>query len=329
MTALHRPTREVVTPMSTDPHRYLVTGATGYLGGLVATSLLRRGARVRLLTRGPGRRAAADAPDVQLIRVDSDDAEALHNAVDEVTAAFLVCGENPDRPRFETSFIDAAAARHVRIVKLSAVGASPHAPTLLRWHHAVEDHLRASGTTWTVLRANSLMDNLLRNDSRAIAAGQWRSTLGSARVSFLAGTDLAEIATAVLTGDSTAHAGLVHELTGPQSLTAAEVAATAADVLGHPVAVVDTAPEELAQALRRRGAPEFLADGLAELHTHFRSGRAATVTDTVERILQRPATTLAEFLTAHREAFTAPDVRPGSGASPTPEQPPPHDRRRA
>lgn len=294
--------------MSSDPHRFLVTGATGHLGGLVAASLLRDGHGVRLLTRRPAGPAVPDAPGVQQVYGDADDPRVMRRAFESVAAAFLVCGETPDRVRFETAVIDNAAAHDVRVVKLSALGAAPDAPTFLRWHHATEERLRASGAGWTVLRANSLLDNLLRNDRHAIAGGQWRSTLGSARVSFLAGTDVADVATAVLTDDTATHTGQVYELTGPQALTAQDVASIASDVLGHAVEVVDTEPEQLAQALRHRGAHEFLADGVAELHAHIRAGRAGAVTDTVTRILQRPATTLTDYLTTHRAAFTTPEA---------------------
>lgn len=296
--------------MSTDSARFLVTGATGHLGGLVAASLLQHGHRVRLLTRGRARPAAASAPGVELVT--GEDPAALHTALDGVPAVFLVCGETPDRPRFETTFIDAAAAHGVRVVKLSAIGAAPDAPTFLRWHHIAEEHLRGSGAEWAILRPNSFMDNLLRNDRHSISAGQWRSTLGTAGVSLLAGTDLAEVATTVLTGGN-AHSGQVYELTGPDTLTAPRIAACLEQVLGHPVAVIDTTPDQLEQGLRHRGAPEFLARGVAELHAQFRTGQAAAVTDTVARILQRPAATLIDYLTVHRDAF----ARSDAGDAPT------------
>jgi len=45
--------------MSNEKNIVLVTGATGNVGRQVVSQLLRRGARVRALTRNPGGRSAA------------------------------------------------------------------------------------------------------------------------------------------------------------------------------------------------------------------------------------------------------------------------------
>lgn len=289
---------------SPSSDRYLVTGAGGHLGGLVADSLQRQGHRVRLLTRATDRLPYENHAGTEVVRGDTTDPDLLREALRGVAAAFLVCGENPGRPHFEMSFIDAAASRGVAVVKLSAMGAAEVAPTFLRWHHQAEQYLRAVDVTWTVLRPNSLMDNLLRNDRRSIAAGRWPNALGPAQVSFLAGTDLADVAVTVLTDHTGAHGGQVHELTGPESLSAEGVAGIATSVLGHHVTAIDITPEELELAMRHRGAPDYLAQGVSELHAYFRAGHAARVTDTVGHILGRPATTLADYLAAHRNAFT-------------------------
>ncbi|QGN34351.1 NAD(P)H-binding protein [Microlunatus sp. Gsoil 973] len=225
--------------MSADDRLYLITGATGHVGRLVASELRQNRRRVRLLTRSGSRRSPATGNGVELARIESDhgdgvDKPGLYRALEGVAAAFLVCGETPARPQFEMSFIDAAATRRVRVVKLSALGAGPDAPTFLRWHHLAEEHLLHTGKDWTVLRANSLMDNLLRNDRHPIAAGRWRSTLGAAQVSFIAGTDVAAAAAVMLTDDCGAHADTIHELTGPQALTAQDVANLAAETARPP-----------------------------------------------------------------------------------------------
>lgn len=157
----------------------LVTGATGYLGRLVANSLLRHGHRVRFMIRGADRPAGCEHPRAQVARADFTDPGSLHIALAQIDAAFLVCGGTSDRPRFEMTFIDAAEAQGVRVVKLSALGAAADAPTFLRWHHHAEEHLRehATGSTAVVarkrsgrIRARTMAEELRWNLIRAGAA---------------------------------------------------------------------------------------------------------------------------------------------------------------
>jgi len=57
-------------------------------------------------------------------------------------------------------------------VKLSAVGAEPGSPVAFwDWHGQVEQHLRASGTGWVILRSSWYMSNLL---AAAQVAGEGR-----------------------------------------------------------------------------------------------------------------------------------------------------------
>ena len=58
-----------------------------------------------------------------------------------------------------------------------------------------------------------------------------------------------------------------------------------------------------ADSLRQSGMPEWSARAVSELLGYFASGAAATVTDTVYRLLGRPAISFEQFARDHREAF--------------------------
>lgn len=92
-----------------------------------------------------------------------------------------------------------------------------------------------------MLRANSLMDNLVRNDRAGPLAEHPRHGAGE----YARGTDLAGVA---------------------------------AIGLGHPVLPSDVTPAQLGGQLRPHHAPDFLAQGLPELYAWFRAGNAATPT---------------------------------------------------
>ena len=56
--------------------------------------------------------------------------------------------------------------------------------------------------------------------------------------------------------------------------------------------------------MRKSGMPDWNVHAVSELLAYFATGAVATVTDTVPRLLGRPATSFEQFVKDHREAFT-------------------------
>src|SRR2546429_7052933 len=136
-----------------------VTGATGNSGGRVARLLPAAGMPQRLVVRDPSRAPALDGATVA--QAAYHDGEAARRALDGADTLFMVSGsEAADRLDQHRAFVDAAAAAGVgRIVYLSFYGAAPDATfTLVRDHWATEEHIRASGLTYTFLRDNMYAD---------------------------------------------------------------------------------------------------------------------------------------------------------------------------
>ena len=106
--------------------------------------------------------------------------------------------------------------------------------------------------------------------------------------------DVADVAVAALRDD--AYAGSVLELTGPQALTFGEAVAAIGDALGSPVSFRSTSVEDFVAAVVAAGEPAELAYGLAELFAEVMDGRNVATTDTIERVLERPATSLADVV---------------------------------
>jgi uncharacterized protein YbjT (DUF2867 family) len=139
----------------------VVTGATGNQGGAVVDALLQSGTwTVRALTRDPaGRAARALAGRGAVIAAgDMDDATSLQEALRGAYGVFSVqntrTAGKAGEIRQGTNVIDAAAATGVEHVVYTSVGGAervrgiPHFDT--KWE--LEQHLRATGLTWTILR---------------------------------------------------------------------------------------------------------------------------------------------------------------------------------
>ena len=133
-------------------------------------------------------------------RGDLADPRSVRAALDGADALFLSCADDPRRVGWETSAIDAAVAAGVRrVVKLSAVGAEPGSPVAFwDWHGQVEQHLRASGTGWVILRSSWYMSNLLAAAAQVAAEGRLYAPAGQARVAMIDPRDVGAAAAALL-----------------------------------------------------------------------------------------------------------------------------------
>lgn len=279
---------------------FATTGATGALGGAVARLLADAGRGQRLLVRDPARAPRLEgAVAVPLGPGGYADRGAAVEALTGVEVLlFVSAGEAEDRLAQHRTFVEAAAEAGVRhVVYTSFVGASPTCTfTLGRDHAATEDALRRSGLAWTVLRDSfylELMPHLVGED------GAVRGPAGDGRLAAVARTDVAEVAARVLqdvVDRPGAHAGATYDLTGPEALTFAEVAATISEVAGREVRFVDETVEEAYASRAAYDAPPWQVDAWVSTYTAVRAGELADVSGDVERLLGRPARTLRQVL---------------------------------
>lgn len=268
-----------------------VTGATGQVGGRVARGLSAAGAPQRLVVRDPRRAPDLDGADVRVATY--DDGEALRHAFDGADVLLFVSGaEHADRLDQHRTVVEAAAAAGVRrVVYTSFLGASPTSTfTFARDHAATEELLTAARFTTTFLRDNFYLDVL----PDFVGDGALRGPAGSGRVSAVARADVAEVALAAVLDE--AHGGRSYDLTGPQALSFAEVAATIARVRGVPVQFVDETVEEAYASRAASGAPRWMVDGWVSTYTAIAAGELDTVSDAVRTVTGREPRSLEDVL---------------------------------
>ena len=254
--------------------RIVVTGASGHLGRGVADRLLEQvdPAELILVTREPDALAAYAERGVAVRRGDFDDPEGLRGTFAGGDRALIISTAvaGPHRIRQHADAIDAAKAAGVgHVAYTSLVRAEPGNPAgVVPDHHATEEHLRASGLAWTLLRNSVYADFEAFSMPAAVATGQLVSNGGEGRIGYVARADCAAAAAAVLAGAG--HEGRTYDITGPAALSAADRAAVFAELSGKPVAVVDVGDEAFADGLVEHAG---MARQGAELLASF--GRAA------------------------------------------------------
>ncbi|MDO4028609.1 SDR family oxidoreductase [Clavibacter michiganensis] len=275
--------------MTTQTRLVAVTGVTGAIGGAVARQLADAG----LLARTPSR--APDLADATVHEVTYGDRAATLRALTGVEILLMVsAAEDEHRLAQHVAFVDAAAEAGVRhVVYTSFQGAAPDATfTLARDHHATEDRIRASGMAWTFLRDAFYIDfvsQLVGDD------GVIRGPAGGGRVAAVTRADVAQVAATILR-DPESHAGATYELTGPEALTMAEIAATVAAARQRTVTYRDETLEEARASRAVWQAPEWQLDAWISTYTAMAAGEMAHVSGDVERVLGRRPVSLAEFL---------------------------------
>jgi uncharacterized protein YbjT (DUF2867 family) len=280
----------------------LVVGATGTNGREVAVRLAGAGRKVRALVRNPEKAADLSKAGVDLVRGDLDDPASLATALRGVERAFVVTAVDPRCVGWFRNFFEAAKRAGTRhVVKFSGMGADDAGAEILRQHGESDTMLATSGVPYTILRPNSYYQNMLWSVGSIRERAEFYLPLRNARQSLVDVHDIASVAVAVLT--ETGHEGKTYEITGPASLSYADVAATLSKVLGKTVRYVDVPPEAAKQAMLASGMPEWNATAVTELYGAFATGRYARTTDAVERITGKPPISFEQFARENAAVF--------------------------
>lgn len=284
----------------------VVFGATGNIGPQLVQALASRHERVRAVVRDRARARALLPADVELVEGTLERPETVEAALDGATRVFCGVGGprgTPELVDVECRLIDLAASAGVtQYVKISGIDARPDGPSKIqRIHGTIEKHLGRSGLGHTILRPSFFFQNLLGMGA-AIRQGALPLPTGSARCGLIDARDIAEVAAEVLT--DRAHVGQTYTLTGPASLSHADVAAVLAAQLGRPVIHIDVPASAFYEAGVGMGLPAWFVDLLTDVFVQvFATGQAARVTDDIPRLLGRAARSCEQFVAEHEAAF--------------------------
>ncbi|MBB4930849.1 uncharacterized protein YbjT (DUF2867 family) [Lipingzhangella halophila] len=274
-------------------HAIGITGATGALGGLVASRLAQLGVAQRLIVRDLNR--APELPGASAAMAAYENQHEFERAVKGTGTLFLVSAtEAADRLRQHTSAVDAAVAAGVdRIVYLSFLAAAPDATfTFARTHFHTEEHIRSTGVAYTFLRPSLYLDLM---PYWAESSGVVRGPAGNGRVAWVAREDVADVATAVLTGGAT-HDGRTYDVTGPQALTLGETVDRLSALTGKAMRYLPETWEEALESRRSSGAPEWAIEGWASSYAAIATGELDVVAPTVPDLTGHPAQTIEGHL---------------------------------
>ncbi|UJW32728.1 NAD(P)H-binding protein [Saccharothrix sp. AJ9571] len=285
----------------------LVTGARGNVGSRVVAELARRGHHVRASARDV---TGLELPDgvepVQLDLLDPSNADA---ALAGVEAIFLY----PTARAAPTEFLEAAGKAGVRyVVLLSSPDVYEGAidnPIRLG-HLPSEQAVRESGLRYTVIYPGWLATDASRDWGTQIRIGD-RVGIAYPEGQFtpIHEDDIAEVVAELLTTDR--YPGTTLALTGPESLTQAEIVAILAGELGRPL-TVDALTRQEAQDRREPWMPERVLESVMD-SAERAIAMPAPVNNTVERFTGHLPRTFRQWAAEHRAEFCPTSTKPSGG----------------
>lgn len=271
-----------------------MTGSTGNVGKHVVSSLVKAGVEVRALVRDPG--TAALPGEVEAVRGDLSSPETLEPALRDVDGVYLMWPGIPVEPRV----VEMIAGHTKRVAYLSADVADladGERPAI--FHQEIERLIRKSSLAWTFVRAIDFATNTLAWAGQ-IRQGVVRMPYGQARRSLIHERDIAAVAVQALTTDG--HEGAAYVITGPESLTQADQVRIIGEAIGREVRWEELPPEVAREQLTAAwGNAEFVEARLRAWRAFVETPER--VTDTVERLLGRPALTFRQWAEEHADDF--------------------------
>jgi uncharacterized protein YbjT (DUF2867 family) len=183
----------------------------------------------------------------------------------------------------------------------SGVGFEPTNFRFTRLHQQIERYLEASGLAWTHLRPSQFMQVYLREARSVAERGVLALPAGQITLAPVDVLDIAKVAHGLLTTDGHEERG--YQMTGPQALTMADIAAAISRAVAKKVAYVSVSPAERRASMLAASVPDDIAEALYDQATERLAHPESQVCLTAHEMFAVPATTFDEFAQRHAKAF--------------------------
>lgn len=238
----------------------LVTGATGKIGGAVASQLLQLGWPVRALVhRQDARSEDLHNRGADVAVADLFDPQRLLEAMRGTSRAFYCPPWHPYMIQSAAAFAVAARLAGLEaVVGLSQWLAAPDHPSLATRQNWLVDHLFAMlpGAAHVIINPGFFADNYLRLVPFAAQLGLFPMPTGTSRNAPPSNEDIARVIVAALTRPDR-HDGRSYRPTGPELLSAAEMATILQRVLQRRVRHMEIPLWMFIKAARTLGLTTF------------------------------------------------------------------------
>ena len=293
--------------MTSHKPTVLITGATGQIGGDTLRNL-QADESITLVAavRSHAKAQPFAAQGIRTVIMDFDQEHTLAPALEGIDRALLVTGYTVDMLRQSKAFIDQAKKSGVQhMVHLGACGRDDTTIGHWAWHQFVERYIEWSGFSFTHLRPECFMQNLLSYDgTRAVINGVIEQYTGDARFSWVDGEDVARVAAQALLHPDR-HAGQTYRL-GYDVQSYGDIAAIMSRVLGQPFRYDAQSPDVFVENMRAAGAEMAYMNCVHDNFTRMAARQIPGVEETFDNFSQitgRQPVSWEDFVEKHRKVF--------------------------
>jgi NAD(P)H dehydrogenase (quinone) len=279
----------------------LITGATGQLGTTVIQTLLEKTSanQIAALVRDESKASALKEKGVD-IRVGSyDDTASLDKAMQGIETVLLIAGtDEENRLRQHRNVVDAAKKAGVQCIAYTSRSLKDRnalTNKLMEGHFQTEDYIKDCGLNYVLFRDVLYMDTIPQfvGGEKVFETGIYLPT-DHGRVSFAMRSEMGEaIAHVLLEGNRD---NRVYNLTGSESYSFDDVAATLTDLSGKVVGYTPIEKSAFEVQMKERGVPEMMIERVTGFLTDIKNGQEEEVSLDLEDLLGRKPASLREGL---------------------------------
>ena len=293
--------------MTSQKPTVLITGATGQIGGDTLRNLLEDDSITLVAAvRSAAKAKPFEALGIRTVMLDFDKEETLAPALQGIDRALLVTGYTVDMLRQSKAFLDQAKKAGVQhMVHLGACGRDDTTIGHWAWHQFVERYIEWCGFSFTHLRPECFMQNLLSYDgTQAVKNGVIEQYTGDARFSWVDGEDVARVAAQTLLHPQK-HGGKTYRL-GYDVQSYGDIAAIMTRVLGQPFRYDAQSPDVFLENMRAAGAEMAYMTCVHDNFTRMAARQIPGVEETFDNfpeITGRQPVRWEDFVQKHRSAF--------------------------
>ncbi|EDQ84454.1 uncharacterized protein MONBRDRAFT_12808 [Monosiga brevicollis MX1] len=262
-----------------------IAGTSGYVGQATVQAFAKAFPKVTVKAgvRDPSAEKAQSlkaGDNIQLTKIDMNDAENMKAEFKNADAVYIITPGHIDRTKITIGAIDAAKAAGAKYIVVVSFPTAHSDSCFGKQIGPVEDHLKASGVAYAILRLPMFIDNFwglaagIKGDNKIYAPVKPEAAYCPIAVEDIG------LASATILANPEKHQNKIYTLTSAKNISHAEIAKVFSDALGRQIDYVQVPYEAAQKAFMDIGLPEWQAAGVMELYKYVDAGDKMVTTPT-------------------------------------------------
>ena len=281
----------------------LITGITGRVGSSAARYLLENGFAVRGLTRDHQKALPSAGLGAEIVVGDLGDSGIVKRALQDITTVILVTGNGAHQLEAECLVARESVTSGVEhLVKISSMEAGPVATAPIpASHYKIEKFIQDTSLTYTFLRPNFFMQNLMLFAQSIKTSNQFSLPLGKAKTGIIDADDVGEI-TARVALDIPENSS-IRALSGEVLIDFHHVAKQISQVLGREITYHEQTHEDFHAHLSKVIPSPWHVEAVSQLFIEIANGALESLSTDARDILGRKPNDVFTFMEKNKFVF--------------------------